>query len=68
MHPRVRIRLKTAQKVKEEFVESISKKAINDKITKDAFMGYCLEAASTLPREKEEYFIEMMLKVYGIDE
>ncbi|KAL4478841.1 hypothetical protein ABPG72_009667 [Tetrahymena utriculariae] len=66
-HPRVRTRHKTAEQVKAQFVNAISKKSQDGQtINENEFLEYYADVNATLPKEKEEYFIDIILSTWGI--
>ncbi len=66
-HPRVRIRDKTTEQVYNEFARAIQRKSSNGKcITEAEFLEYYADVNATLPYEKENYFVDLVLKSWGV--
>eukprot|EP00331_Platyophrya_macrostoma_P029949 CAMPEP_0176456796 /NCGR_PEP_ID=MMETSP0127-20121128/31510_1 /TAXON_ID=938130 /ORGANISM="Platyophrya macrostoma, Strain WH" /LENGTH=527 /DNA_ID=CAMNT_0017846841 /DNA_START=40 /DNA_END=1623 /DNA_ORIENTATION=- len=66
-HPRVRTREKTTDQVLSEFKNAIRKKSADGAtVTESQFLEYYADVNATLPHEKEEYFVDLVLKTWGI--
>jgi len=66
-HPRVRTREKTAEQAMNEFKTAIIKKSSDGAhITEAEFLDYYADVNATLPHEKEDYFVDLVLKTWGI--
>jgi len=66
-HPRVRTREKTPEQAMNEFKNAIIKKSSDGAhITEADFLDYYADVNATLPLEKEEYFVDLVLKTWGI--
>lgn len=66
-HPRVRTRQKSAEEVKSEFANAIIKKTQDGvHICESEFLEYYADVNATLPKEKEEYFVDIILSTWGI--
>lgn len=66
-HPRVRTKQKTAEQVQNEFAAAITKKSSDAKtITEQEFLDYYADMNATLPNDKEEYFVDVILQTWGI--
>lgn len=63
----MRTRHKTAQEVRNEFANAITKKS-RDGVTISAseFLEYYADVNATLPKEKEDYFVDILLTTWGI--
>jgi len=66
-HPRVLAREKQAETVFSDFVAVLGEKAVGGNISMDAFLCYYSEINAVMPNEKENYFIDMLIKTWGID-
>lgn len=50
-----------------EFVNAISKKTTDGStITENEFLNYYADCNATLPHEKEEYFVDVVISTWGI--
>ncbi|EGR28430.1 hypothetical protein IMG5_175680 [Ichthyophthirius multifiliis] len=66
-HPRVVTRQKSAEQVRDEFINAISKKSLDGQnIIENDFLEYYADVNATLPQEKEEYFVDIVLNTWGI--
>lgn len=66
-HPRVTSREKRAEVVFNDFVQLIQSYARNGAISEDAFTLYYSDVNAVLPKEKENYFIDMVVKTWGLN-
>jgi len=66
-HPRVTSREKKAETVFNDFVNILGAKVCNGKLTEAAWCEYYAEINAVMPNEKENYFVDMVLKVWGIN-
>ena len=66
-HPRVASREKRAENVMSSFVELMSEKASNGEVSEEAFIDFYADVNACLPAEKESYFIDSVLKVWGLN-
>jgi len=63
----VRIRDKTAEQVFTDFQAALTKKSKNGTcITESDFLEYYADVNATLPYEKENYFVDLILRTWGI--
>ena len=65
-HPRVRTREKKAEHVIAEFNDSFSLLQSKGIVTEQAFIEYYADINATLPAEKDDYFVDLVLKTWGI--
>jgi len=66
-HPRVLAREKQAETVFADFVAILGEKAVGGNVSHDAFVCYYSEINAVMPNEKENYFVDMVIKTWGID-
>mmetsp|Transcript_29363 Transcript_29363/g.39699 ORF Transcript_29363/g.39699 Transcript_29363/m.39699 type:complete len:426 (+) Transcript_29363:331-1608(+) len=66
-HPRVHAREKKAETVFQNFVEGMGSKGENGMISEGAFVDYYADLNCVLPQEKESYFIDVVLKTWGLN-
>jgi len=66
-HPRVTSREKRAETVFNDFVTIMGKYTNDGKVYEDGFTAYYADANAVLPVEKENYFIDMVLKTWGLN-
>lgn len=65
-HPRVRTREKKSEQVRLEFIECMGKHQKGGYITEQAFIEYYADVNATLPAEKDDYFVDLVLKTWGL--
>ena len=65
-HPRVRTREKKSETVRAEFVNGMSNRQQGGFITEQGFIEYYADVNATLPAEKDDYFVDMVLKTWGL--
>lgn len=65
-HPRVRTREKKSETVRAEFVETLGKFQSAGFISEQAFINYYADVNATLPAEKDDYFVDLVLKTWGL--
>ena len=65
-HPRVTSREKRAEAVMRDFVELMSSKATDGAVSEEAFMDYYADCNAVLPADRENYFIDVVLKTWGL--
>lgn len=65
-HPRVLTREKKAETVLLDFTLGIKEYVEAGSISRDNFFKYYSDVNAVLPAEKEAYFIELVLKSWGI--
>jgi Ca2+-binding EF-hand superfamily protein len=65
-HPRVRTREKKSETVRAEFVETLGKFQSAGLINEQAFIQYYADVNATLPAEKDDYFVDLVLKTWGL--
>ena len=65
-HPRVTAREKKAETVMNDFVTLMGAYADDGIVTEAGFIGYYADSNAVLPVEREAYFIDMVLKTWGI--
>ena len=66
-HPRVTSREKQATTVFNDYVELMKEYAAGGAVTEASFIGYYADCNAVLPNERENYFIDMVLKTWGIN-
>jgi len=66
-HPRVSAREKKAETVFGDFIKLCGGKAVNGQLTSGAFVEYYSEINAVMPNEKENYFVDMIIKTWGLD-
>lgn len=66
-HPRVRTREKTAEQVTQEFVEGFKGRCGDGPISEEAWVEYYSDINATLPQEKDNYFVDVVLSSWGLD-
>jgi Ca2+-binding EF-hand superfamily protein len=66
-HPRVRTREKKPESVAAEFETCIAPRAQGGAISEQGFIEYYADVNATLPAEKDDYFIDMVLKTWGLN-
>lgn len=65
-HPRVTSREKKAETVMNDFVQLMGAQACDGNIDEAGFLNYYAEANAVLPAERENYFIDLVLKTWGV--
>ena len=65
-HPRVTSREKRAEAVMRAFVGLMSSKATDGAVSEEAFMDYYADCNAVLPADRENYFIDVVLKTWGL--
>lgn len=65
-HPRVHAREKRAETVFQNFIDGMGAKAQNGVVSVEGFVDYYADLNCVLPLEKESYFVDMVLKTWGI--
>merc|ERR1712032_907266 len=65
-HPRVTAREKKAETVMNDFVTLMGEEAQDGNICEQGFCNYYAESNAVLPAERENYFIDMVLKTWGV--
>ena len=66
-HPRVRTREKRAEQVSADFADSFGKIISGGVVTEANFIEYYADINATLPSEKDDYFVDLVLKSWGLD-
>lgn len=66
-HPRVLSREKKAETVFNDFVGILGAKVQGGAVSEADFCAYYAEINAVMPNEKENYFVDMILKVWGIN-
>jgi Ca2+-binding EF-hand superfamily protein len=62
----VRTREKKAEQVRAEFVETLGKLQSGGFVSEQAFIHYYADVNATLPAEKDDYFVDLVLKTWGL--
>lgn len=65
-HPRVTSREKKAETVMSDFVTLMGEKAPQGTISEEAFISYYADTNAVLPADRESYFIDVILKTWGL--
>jgi len=66
-HPRVVTRQKTKDDIFKGFTAAITKKSKDGKtITESDFLDYYADINATLPYEKENYFVDLVMRTWGV--
>jgi hypothetical protein len=65
-HPRVKTREKKSETVRLEFIDTMGKRQSGGFITEQGFIDYYADVNATLPAEKDDYFVETVLKTWGL--
>ena len=66
-HPRVTSREKRAENVMNDFVELMGQRVQNGNISEEDFIGYYADCNAVTPVDKENYFIQTILKTWGLE-
>ena len=66
-HPRLRTREKRAEQVSTDFADSFGKLISGGVVTEANFIDYYADINATLPAEKDDYFVDLVLKSWGLD-
>merc|ERR1712060_778035 len=66
-HPRVVSREKRAENVMNDFVTIMSAAAQDGQVSEDGFIGYYADCNAVTPVDKENYFIQTILKTWGLE-
>lgn len=67
-HPRVKLREKKEDTVLAEFEGGLGLRADGDSVSENAFLEYYADVSACMPAEKDEYFIDMVLETWGLNE
>ena len=65
-HPRVKTREKKSEVVRTEFFETLGKRQQDGFVSEQGFIEYYADVNACLPTEKDDYFVEMVLKTWGL--
>jgi hypothetical protein len=65
-HPRVKTREKKPETVLQDFLNCMGPRAQDGKITENSFIEYYADINACLPAEKDDYFIDLVLKVWNL--
>lgn len=66
-HPRVTSRDKKAETVMNDFVTLMGEQVQDGAVSEAGFLAYYASANAVLPVEKENYFIDMVIKTWGLE-
>jgi len=66
VHPRTRTREKKSEQVRLEFIECMSRLQTAGVVTEQAFVEYYADINACLPAEKDDYFVDLVLKSWGL--
>lgn len=67
-HPRVRTREKLEENVHKEFADGIKARAPDGVVDENIFIEFYADLNACLPAEKDEYFIDMVLKTWNLNQ
>ena len=65
-HPRVRTREKKPDTVYNDFISCLGAKAKGGSVTENDFIDYYADINACLPAEKDDYFVDLVLKTWGL--
>jgi Ca2+-binding EF-hand superfamily protein len=65
-HPRVTSREKKAETVMSDFVTLMGEKAPQGTVSEESFISYYSDCNAVLPADRESYFIDVILKTWGL--
>ena len=65
-HPRVKTREKKSESVRAEYLETMGKRQQGGVVTEEGFIQYYADVNATLPAEKDDYFVELVLKTWDL--
>ena len=66
-HPRVKTREKLVETIRADFINSMSSRVDRTGfVTEQAFMEYYADINACLPEEKDDYFVDLILKTWGL--
>jgi hypothetical protein len=63
----VRTRDKTQQNVYNDLINTLGPRATGNTINEQAFIEYYADINACLPQEKDDYFVDMVLKTWGLN-
>lgn len=66
-HPRVLTREKKQETVYNDFEECLGARSQGGFISEQAFIEYYADINATLPAEKDDYFVDLTLKTWGLN-
>lgn len=66
-HPRVQSRAKKATTVMNDFVTLLGSFAVDGNISQESFVAYYTNINAVMPNAKENYFVDMITKTWGLD-
>lgn len=66
-HPRVLTREKKQESIYNEFEACLGPRSQGGYITDAAFVEYYSDINATLPAEKDDYFVDILLKTWGLN-
>ena len=65
-HPRVRTREKKPETVYNDFIACLGEKVKGENVTENDFIEYYADINACLPAEKDDYFVDLVLKTWGL--
>lgn len=65
-HPRVKTREKKSEAVRAEYLDTMGKRQQGGFVTEEGFIQYYADVNATLPAEKDDYFVELVLKTWDL--
>ena len=66
LHPRVKTREKRVETVMNDFINCMTLKCSGQYVTEAGFLDYYADINAVLPAEKDDYFVEIILKTWGL--
>lgn len=66
-HPRVLTREKKQETIYNDFESCLGLRAQGGYISEDSFIQYYADINATLPAEKDDYFVDIVLKTWGLN-
>ena len=66
-HPRVLTREKKQETVYNEFEQCIGARSSVGQVSENSFLEYYADINACLPAEKDDYFVDLVLKTWGLN-
>lgn len=66
-HPRVLTREKKQETVYNEFEQCIGARSSGGQVSENSFLEYYADINACLPAEKDDYFVDLVLKTWGLN-
>jgi hypothetical protein len=67
-HPRVRQREKRAETIIKELDEALGPRVQNGFVDESSFIEYYADLNACMPAEKDDYFVDMVLRTWNLNE